>query len=195
MPNLKPSNILITKKQGKLIFKIADFGLARSLERVSVRNGGSTEESISSKTLVDKDNSHGQSESEPMFTKWYASPEQWYLKPSDLNKQTDIFSFGIVVYELFTKKRPFDIIVDKITAKTQDSMIRELYRKGVEDALDNLSAWNQDWHVDLKKSISKCLKVDPLERYNSFEEILDDLKKIFDTEHVQKIVAENKNDG
>ena len=87
--DLKPANILITKTAG---IKLLDFGLAKI--------GKATGPSDATKTMALT------SEGQILGTLYYMSPEQ--LQGHDAGPTSDIFSFGLVLYEMLTGKRAFD---------------------------------------------------------------------------------------
>ncbi len=90
--DIKPSNILvITGREGRPVPKVIDFGIAKA----------TTGQQLTDKTL---------------FTSWgtlmgtpaYMSPEQATLASAELDTRTDIYSLGVVLYELLTGAPPFD---------------------------------------------------------------------------------------
>jgi serine/threonine protein kinase/tetratricopeptide (TPR) repeat protein len=87
--DIKPENILLTER-GRV--KLVDFGLAKTVSGSPVRGGGTAAVSITESGTV-------------MGTLSYMSPEQ--LRGEHLDERTDIFSFGIVLYELITGELPF----------------------------------------------------------------------------------------
>src|SRR4030095_9987922 len=87
--DIKPENILLTER-GRV--KLVDFGLAKTVSRRPVRGGATAAASITESGTV-------------MGTLSYMSPEQ--LRGEQLDERTDIFSFGIVLYELITGDLPF----------------------------------------------------------------------------------------
>jgi serine/threonine protein kinase len=89
--DIKPGNILVTAR-GRV--KVLDFGLAKMVEAVN--------KDIDGKTAIDSLTASGT----VMGTLSYMSPEQ--LRGEPLDVRTDIFSFGIVLYEMLTGNLPFE---------------------------------------------------------------------------------------
>jgi len=88
--DLKPSNILVTEQDGKAIPKVIDFGIAKAVGR-----------SLTDRTLV---TSFG----EAMGTPAYMSPEQAEMSGLDVDTRTDVYSLGVVLYELLVGVLPID---------------------------------------------------------------------------------------
>ena len=88
--DLKPSNIMVTMHDGVPIPKVIDFGIAKA-----------TEQSLTDKTLFT-------SYAQLMGTPAYMSPEQMELSGLNLDTRSDIYSLGILLYELLTGRTPFD---------------------------------------------------------------------------------------
>src|SRR6266852_3364135 len=96
--DLKPENIMIGKAStgGDPVVKLLDLGIAKLREVAGAERTGSTNLTIAGQMLG---------------TPYYMSPEQWGELPSDGNSEidgrADIYSLGVVFYELITGKRPF----------------------------------------------------------------------------------------
>nr|AIE90225.1 serine/threonine protein kinase [uncultured marine thaumarchaeote AD1000_01_F04] len=88
--DIKPSNILVTIQDGKPIPKVIDFGVAKAIEQ-----------RLTEKTLFTE---HGQLIGTPA----YMSPEQAEMTALNIDTRTDIYSLGVVLYELLVGAPPFD---------------------------------------------------------------------------------------
>ncbi len=89
--DLKPSNILVTIYDGKPVPKVIDFGVAKAVA------GKLTDESLSTQ--------FGQ----VVGTLEYMSPEQAGLSGLDIDTRSDIYSLGVILYELLTGLTPIDV--------------------------------------------------------------------------------------
>ncbi len=142
--DLKPENILVSKSG---YAKLADFGLARRL----------TGEDGATVTLSDLDTIPGT----VVGTVAYMSPEQASGKAIDA--RSDIFSFGIVLYELLSGARPFG----------GESTVDTLYAI-VHHAPPPLG---QDTPESLRNIVERALEKDPAARYQSAAALLADLRR------------------
>ncbi len=88
--DLKPSNILVTEGEGGIVVKVIDFGIAKAMEQ----------------RLTDKTISTGMERL--IGTPAYMSPEQADPECRDIDTRSDIYSLGILLYELLTSQTPFD---------------------------------------------------------------------------------------
>lgn len=134
--DIKPQNIIIST-EGKV--KVTDFGIARA---------------ASSNTI----------NSDVMGSVHYASPEQ--ARNGFVDGKSDIYSLGIVMYEMVTGRVPFDgeSTVAIAIQHLQEEMIKP-------------SAYATDLPISLEKIILKCTQKSPDRRYDTIEDLLIDLKK------------------
>lgn len=88
--DLKPSNVLVTEHDGEPVPKVIDFGVAKALGQ-----------KLTTKTLFTAFN-------HMIGTPAYMSPEQAALSGMDVDTRADIYSLGVLLYELLTGVTPFD---------------------------------------------------------------------------------------
>lgn len=134
--DIKPQNIIIST-EGKV--KVTDFGIARA---------------TSSNTI----------HADVMGSVHYASPEQ--ARNGYVDGKSDIYSLGIVMYEMVTGRVPFD--GDTTVAVALQHLQEEMVAP---------SAYAPDLPISLEKIILKCTMKSPDRRYAAIEDLLLDLKK------------------
>src|SRR5688572_30435817 len=144
--DLKPENIFIT---GDDRVKILDFGLAKVRERLSTNTHGS--EDATRKAMTDP--------GVVMGTVGYMSPEQVKGQPAD--HRSDIFSFGVILYEMLTGQRAFG---GESVVETMHSILKE----DVPD-LDETSGVRIPAALD--KLMRRCLEKKPEHRFHSTHDL------------------------
>ncbi len=108
--DIKPSNVLVADHDGVPVPKVIDFGIAKA----------TNDQRLTDKTLFT-------ALEQFMGTPAYMSPEQARLSGLDIDTRTDIYSLGVLLYELLTGKTPFD--VNELMAAGLDEMRRTICEK------------------------------------------------------------------
>ncbi|HEY1340075.1 MAG TPA: protein kinase [Bryobacteraceae bacterium] len=135
--DLKPSNVMIDP-QGRAI--IMDFGIARALDTATLTNTGAL-----------------------IGTPVYMSPEQ--AKGDTLDARSDLYTLGIIFYELLTGTVPFKA----------DNLMTMLLKRCQEDAKSTIEI-DASIPLRLNEIVMKLLARDPAKRYQTAQALLDDLR-------------------
>ncbi len=180
--DLKPSNLLVAEQDGVAVPKVIDFGIAKS-------TGGPRED-------------------ETAFTQWhqflgtpaYVSPEQ--VSGGDIDTRSDIYSLGVLLYELLTGGTPFDgrelmksglaairKTVVEIDPPVPSARVRSLVGREatVRSAARSMpqARWASALAGDLDAIVMKCLEKDPARRYPTAHGLAQDLRCYLSGEAVQ----------
>ena len=149
--DLKPSNILLTKSG----VKVLDFGLAKITHAPAV----------ASPNLVETETVSLTAEGSIMGTLPYMSPEQ--VEGHDADARSDIFAFGVVLYELIAGTRPF-------TGKTQANLVASILKEEPRPLFEMQPRTPRG----LAEVVRTCLEKDPEKRWQSARDVRHALRMV-----------------
>ena len=180
--DLKPSNVLVTLHDGKPVPKVIDFGIAKAISQ-----------RLTEKTLFTEFKQF-------VGTPAYTSPEQAELSGLDVDTRSDVYSLGVLLYELLTGATPFDAATLRQAAYAEiqriirdvepprpsvrlSSMGQELtavarHRRVEPEQLRRQVTGDLDWIV------MKCLEKDRTRRYETANAVAMDVRRHLDNEPV-----------
>ena len=181
--DIKPSNILVTLHDGVPVPKVIDFGIAKATE------GRLTDATVYTQLH------------QFIGTPAYMSPEQAEMSGLDVDTRSDIYSLGVLLYELLTGKTPFD--ANELMSKGIDQMRKtireqeparpstklatlqgaELTTTAKRRSTDTSKLLHQ-LKGDLDWIVMKCLEKDRTRRYETANGLAFDLKRHLDNEPV-----------
>lgn len=145
--DIKPSNVMVERQaDGKWTPYLVDFGLARELQSSATTLSG-----------------------ERAGTPWYMSPEQAAGNVQSLDRRSDVFSLGVMFYELLCGKLPSE--------DRDRSTIQQVEPVGLRKRDNSIP-------VDLETIVMKCLEKEPHRRYESAKELSEDVQRYLDGEPI-----------
>ena len=142
--DIKPANLFLSRRpDGRAIVKILDFGIAKRLADKRLRSLTNPARSLGSP--------------------WYMSPEQM-MDPSRVDARTDIWSLGVLLFELLTNQHPFD-----------GEGVPEVCAKVLNARAPSLADFRHDIDPRLDAIVRRCLEKDPDDRFPNIDALVDAL--------------------
>jgi non-specific serine/threonine protein kinase/serine/threonine-protein kinase len=172
--DLKPSNILVCVRDDRAVPKVIDFGVAKAVHRGMAENTLQTTAGV------------------PVGTFEYMSPEQAGVTSLDVDTRSDVYSLGVVMYELLSGSLPIDPqtmrcaslnemqrMVSEVPAPRPSGKLSGLGARANEIAMRR-STRRDDLIRELRRELEwvplKAMRKDRVERYRSATELADDVK-------------------
>ena len=167
--DIKPSNVLVTLHDDKPVPKVIDFGIAKA-----------TNQRLTEKTLFTR-------YAHMIGTPTYMSPEQAQMSGLDVDTRTDIYSLGVLLYELLTGTTPFD--TKELADSSLDKMIQIIREREPQKPSTRLSQTrltsgkssalatrHSSLATDLDWIALKCLEKDRIRRYETAHGLAQDIE-------------------
>ena len=168
--DIKPSNVMVTLHDGEPVPKVIDFGIAKA-----------TQGDLTDKTIYTQ-------YSQFIGTPAYMSPEQAEMSGLDVDTRSDVYSLGVLLYEILTGFTPFD--TKELMASGIDEMRKIIRERDPVKPSTRLSQTSSDGTVsgqqklatgvldsDLDWIVLKCLEKDRARRYETANGLAADIQR------------------
>ncbi len=168
--DLKPHNVLIARDGTA---KVTDLGLVLLPGRQRVEGTDEPDMRVTivpAGSVLTRDGALG--------TPAYMAPEQWEAA-SCVEAPADIYAFGVMLYEIFCGRRPFEVPQERSGTRTDHrfAFYREMHTKGEPP---DPAEFRRELDRDLRKIMLRCLRKEPRERPLSFRAIGGELSRIYE---------------
>jgi serine/threonine protein kinase len=181
--DLKPSNIMVTLHDGKPVAKVIDFGVSKALSQ-----------QLTEKTIY---TAYGQM----IGTPTYMSPEQAEMSGLGIDTRSDIYSLGVLLYELMTGKTPLD--TQRLRTSAYEEILRLIREEEPPRPSHKISTMGDEAtvvahhrHTDVKQLrrvlrgeldwiVMKCLEKDRSRRYETAVGLARDIERYLNDEPVE----------
>ena len=164
--DLKPSNILVAPTDDGVVVKVIDFGIAKALESTN-----------DAPTMTQ--------EGQLVGTPQYMSPEQAGVVSAGVDTRTDVYSLGVLLYELLTGHRPlrFDTQADFFRVLGESEPLRASVAARQGDEPETIAAarsasvarLSRQLAGDLENIMAMAMRKEPDRRYSSVDQLAEDL--------------------
>jgi WD40 repeat protein len=174
--DLKPSNVLVTPQDGVPVPKVIDFGIARA----------TSDQRLTDQTVFTAFDQF-------IGTPAYMSPEQAAMSGIDIDTRSDIYSLGVLLYELLTGHTPFDTrelarsgLQEMRRIICEEEPLRPSTRLSCQSKAGEFRFRNQksEIHRDLDWIVMKCLEKDRTRRYATANGLAADLERHLNNEPI-----------
>lgn len=181
--DIKPSNILVTVNDGEAVPKVIDFGIAKAVQF-----------KLTDKTLFTRFHSF-------VGTPVYTSPEQMQMSSIDVDTRSDIYSLGVLLYELLSGKQPFN--ATRLSEMGIDAMRRVISEEDPPKPSDRVTSLNQEDRTifaskrsldpdrfpkelvgELDWIVMKCLEKNRTRRYETVNALAMDIRRFLNNEPI-----------